>query len=134
IDLDRARPSLLFSFLRDHPHQPVVLVHGGHPWSEEAGYIASILPHVFVDLSMLVPWSSSALEHVLGRLIGMVPAAKLLYGSDEASEPEVLWVAARMARRALERTLAEAVDRDYLTRSEAQDIGRNILGHNTLRL
>ena len=129
-----ARPQDLFRFLCETSGQPVVLIHAGHPWSEEAGYIASILPHVFVDLSMLVPWSSSALEHVLGRLIGMVPAAKLLYGSDEASEPEVLWVAARMARRALERTLAEAVDRDYLTRSEAQDIGRNILGHNTLRL
>jgi predicted TIM-barrel fold metal-dependent hydrolase len=134
IDLPRAHPSLLFGFLRSHRDQPIVLIHGGHPWSHEAGYIASVLPHVYVDLSVLIPWAGWAVERHLSDLIGSVPTSKLLYGSDQASEPEVLWIAARLARRALERVLGEAVDSDYLSIQEAERIGTGILAENTRAL
>ena len=67
-------------------------------------------------------------------LLGVVPAGKILYGSDEASEPEVFWLSARMAREALERVLGRAVQRDYLTVSEAEGLGRGVLAGNTARL
>jgi len=134
IRLSHARPHDLFPFLRDHGEQPIVLIHGGHPWTQVAAYIASLLPNVFVDLSVLVPWASSAIEPLLELLLGMVPAAKLLYASDQASEPEVFWVSARLARRALERVLSGLVDRDYLTEREATDFGYGILAGNSRRL
>jgi len=134
IDLAHARPHDLFPFLRDHADQPIVLIHGGHPWTQVAAYIASLLPNVHVDLSVLVPWASSAIEPLLEILLGMVPASKLLYASDQASEPEVFWLSARLARRALERVLDGLVDRDYLTAPEAGDIGRGILAGNSRRL
>jgi uncharacterized protein len=134
IDLAQARPSLLFPFLRDHRRQPVVLIHGGHPWGHEAGYIASILPNVYVDLSVLIPWAGWTVERHLSDLIGSVPTSKLLYGSDQASEPEVFWISARLARRALERVLTSAVDSDYLTEQQADRIGRGVLAENTSAL
>jgi uncharacterized protein len=134
IDFARARPGELFAFLRDHPHQPVVLIHGGHPWSHEAGYIAALLPNVHLDLSVLIPWTGWAAERHLSDLIASVPASKLLYGSDEATEPEVLWIAARLARLALTTVLNGAVDSDYLTVEEAERIGRGILAGNTRAL
>jgi predicted TIM-barrel fold metal-dependent hydrolase len=134
IDLAHARPHDLFPFLRDHADQPVVLIHGGHPWTAVAAYIASLLPNVYVDLSVLVPWASSAIEPALEELLGMVPASKLLYASDQASEPEVFWISARLARRALERVLGGLVDRDYLTVAQAETIGRGILAENTRAL
>jgi hypothetical protein len=134
IDLPRARPSLLFPFLRARRDQPIVLIHGGHPWSHEAGYIASLLPMVYVDLSVLIPWAGWTVESHLSDLIGSVPTAKLLYGSDQASEPEVFWIAARLARRALERVLGDAVDSDYLSTDEATRIGKGILADNTRAL
>ena len=67
-------------------------------------------------------------------LLGVVPAGKILYGSDEASEPEVFWLSARMAREALERVLGRAVERDYLTAPQAAEIGRGVLAGNTARL
>jgi uncharacterized protein len=134
IDLARARPSELFPFLRSHGRQPVVLIHGGHPWSHEAGYIASVLPNVHVDLSVLIPWAGGAVERLLADLIGSVPTAKLLYGSDQASEPEVFWIAARLARRALERVLSAAVEDGDLTAEQGRDIGQAILSRNTRRL
>jgi predicted TIM-barrel fold metal-dependent hydrolase len=134
IDLARARPSFLFPFLRQRRDQPIVLIHGGHPWSHEAGYIASVLPGVHVDLSVLIPWSGWTVERHLSDLIGSVPTAKLLYGSDQASEPEVFWIAARLARRALERVLGAAVESDYLVLEEAERIGHGILAENTRAL
>lgn len=134
IDLAHARPHDLFPFLRDHADQPVVLIHGGHPWTQVAAYVASLLPNVYVDLSVLVPWASSAIEPALEQLLGMVPASKLLYASDEASEPEVLWISARLARRSLERVLGGLIERDYVTVDEADAIGRGILAGNTRAL
>jgi predicted TIM-barrel fold metal-dependent hydrolase len=134
IVLSRARPHDLFPFLKEHLAQPVVLIHTGFPWVEVAAYIASSLPHVYLDLSVMIPWASLGIEQMLTALLGIAPSGKLLYSSDEASEPEVIWIAARMGRRALERVLEDAVDRDYVSVPEAERLGRGILADNCLRL
>jgi hypothetical protein len=61
-------------------------------------------------------------------LVGTVPAAKLLYGSDEAGEPESFWISALLARRALERVLDGFVERDYLATRDAERLGEMVLG------
>ncbi|MGH2580156.1 MAG: amidohydrolase family protein [Actinomycetota bacterium] len=134
IVLSRARPHDLYPFLKDHLAQPIVLIHTGFPWSDVAAYIASSLPNVYLDLSVLIPWGSLAIEQLLTVLLGTAPAAKLLYSSDEASEPEVIWIAARLGRRALERVLSDAIHRDFLTPAEAESLGRGILAGNSRRL
>ncbi len=132
--LPHARPQDLFGLLVDHADQPIVLVHAGDPWVAEAGYVAAVLPNVFLDLSAVVPWSWSGIDWVLETVIGMVPTDKLLHGSDEASEPEVFWLGARIAREALERVLGRLVERDHLTRGQAERIGAGVLAGNTRRL
>jgi predicted TIM-barrel fold metal-dependent hydrolase len=129
-----SRPQDLFDFLKRYHRQPIVLMHAGHPWSEEAAYIASVLPHVYVDLSVLIPWASLGIESYLTKLIGMMPSSKLLYSSDQVYEPELFWLPARFARRALERALSAAADAEYLTPAAAQAIGRGILAGNTRRV
>lgn len=134
IVLAHVRPQDVFGLLHDHMDQPVVLIHGGYPWLAEAAYIASILPFVYIDLSEFLPWASLGIDGELEMLLGVVPAGKILYGSDEASEPEVFWVSARMAREALQRVLARSVERDFVTVKQAVDIGRGVLGGNTKKL
>jgi predicted TIM-barrel fold metal-dependent hydrolase len=131
---EHSRPQDLYGFLRRYDRRPIVLMHAGHPWSEEAAYIAAILPHVYIDLSVLIPWASLDIESYLARLIGMMPSSKLLYSSDQVYEPELFWLPARFARRALERALSAAIDADYLTTAQAQSIGRGILAGNTRRV
>jgi len=131
---EHSRPQDLYGFLRRYDRRPIVLMHAGHPWSEEAAYIAAILPHVYIDLSVLIPWASLDIESYLTRLIGMMPSSKLLYSSDQVYEPELFWLPARFARRALERALSAAADADYLTTAEAESIGRGILAGNTRRV
>ena len=129
-----SRPQDLYDFLRRYHRQPIVLMHAGHPWSEEAAYIASILPHVHIDLSVLIPWASLNIESHLSKLIGMMPSSKLMYSSDQVYEPELFWLPARFARRALERALSAAADAEYLTQAEGEAIGRGILAGNTRRV
>ena len=127
IDLAHASPKGLFPLLVDVQHQPVVLVHSGFPWVEEGAFIASVLPNVYLELSELIPWGWGQVEPALDLIVGSVPAAKIMYGSDEAGEPEGFWVAALMARAALQRVLGRLVDRDYVAVDEAQRLGRLIL-------
>jgi hypothetical protein len=127
IDLEHAGPRGLFPLLVDRQDQPIVLVHSGFPWVEEAAYIASALPNVYLELSELIPWGWGQVEPALEVIVGSVPAAKVMYGSDEAGEPEAFWISARMARAALERVLGRFVERDYLSGSEAERLGGLVL-------
>jgi uncharacterized protein len=130
IDLVHARPEYLFPLLIDVQDQPVVLVHSGYPWVREAAYIASVLPNVYLELSELIPWGFGQVEWALEMLVGTVPAAKLLYGSDEAGEPEAFWISALLARRALERVLDGFVEREYVTVGHAERLGAMVLGES----
>jgi predicted TIM-barrel fold metal-dependent hydrolase len=134
IVLAHARPSDLFPLLSAHLDQPIVLIHSGWPWVEEGAYVASILPHVYLDTSLSTPWASLAVDSRLEILLGIAPPAKVMYGSDEASEPEVIWLSALLAREALGRVLATGIERRYLNRQAAERIGADVLGGNARRL
>jgi predicted TIM-barrel fold metal-dependent hydrolase len=134
IVLAHARPQDLFPLLAEHADQPVVLIHSGWPWLEEGAYVASILPQVYLDVSITMPWASLAVDQKLEVLLGAAPPAKVLYGSDEASEPEVIWLSAQVGREALGRVLGTGVERGWLTRREATELGEGVLAGNARRL
>jgi uncharacterized protein len=127
INLAHASPRSIFPLLVDVQDQPVVLIHSGYPWVQEAAYVASVLPNVYLELSELIPWGWGQVEWALEMLVGTVPAAKLLYGSDEAGEPEAFWASALLARSCLERVLTRFVDSDYVTLDEARKLGALVL-------
>jgi hypothetical protein len=134
INLAYAGPRAIFPFLVDVQDQPVVLVHSGYPWVREAAYIASVLPNVYLELSELIPWAWGQVEWALEMLVGTVPAAKLLYGSDEAGEPEAFWASALLGRSALQHVLDRFVERDYVSIDDAQELGRLVLAGACRRL
>src|SRR4029077_3714575 len=125
-----ARPAGLFDLLKRHPHQPVLLIHAGWPWTDEAAFMASTLPHVYLDLSIGIPWASLAIDRLIETALGVAPPAKVLYGSDETGEREAAWVAAHAARGALARVLGTAVERRWLTAAQASGIGAGLLAGN----
>ncbi len=132
--LSHARPTNLGPLLARTSNHPTVLIHAGFPWIEDAAYLASIYPRAYIDLSLHLPWATIAADRIIETALGLVPGSKILYGSDEASEPEVLWVSARLGRAALARVLSRAVDTDLLTQQQATDLGFAILAGNTQRL
>jgi len=132
--LDQARPTLLFGLLGRHRDQPIVLVHAGWPWLEDAAYLGSAFPNVYLETSVTTPWSSLALDRRLELILGMVSPAKVLHGTDEATEPELIWLGAHVAKEALARVLRKAVSDDWYTEGQAQAVIGGVLSGNALRL
>jgi len=132
--LDQARPTLLFGLLGRHSDQPIVLVHAGWPWLEDAAYLGSAFPNVYLETSVTTPWSSLALDRRLELILGMVSPAKVLHGTDEATEPELIWLGAHVAKEALARVLRKAVSDGWYTESQAHAVSCGVLGGNALRL
>jgi predicted TIM-barrel fold metal-dependent hydrolase len=129
-----ARPKDLFPFLDRHRDQPIVLIHSGWPWLEEGAYVASILPRVYLDTSINTAWASLIMDQKLEAILGIAPTAKVMFGSDESTEPELAWISAVMAREALERVLSAAVERRWMTVEDARRVGRGVLAENCERL
>jgi uncharacterized protein len=129
-----ARPKDLFPLLDRHRDQPIVLIHSGWPWLEEGAYAASILPRVYLETSIMTAWASLIMDQKLEAIMGIAPTAKIIFGSDESTEPEMAWISAIMAREALERVLANAVERRWMTVQDAVRIGRGVLAGNCERL
>jgi hypothetical protein len=132
--IEGVQPRDLYPLLAEYRTQPVVLIHSGYPWLEEAAYIAATLPFVYVDVSGWQPWATLDVDRGLALLLGAVPTAKILYGSDEASEPELLWLSALLFKAALARALDAAVLRDFLSESQAADVATRVLAGNTSAL
>lgn len=134
IVLDYAQPRNLFSLLKRRYDQDIVLIHSGWPWTAEAAYVASILPRVYLETSLATPWASLAIDHRLTEMLGIAPPAKVMYGSDASSEPEVLWFSARATRAALSRVLTQGVERGWMTATEAMAVAKAVLSGNVRRL
>ena len=134
VNLTHAMPQDAFALFVEHQDLPIVMIHSGWPWVAEATYVGTVLPNVYLDLSELVPWGWGQIDWSLEMILGSVPAAKVLHGSDESSEPEMFPASARLVRRALERVLGTFVDRDYLSVGDAESIGRGVLAGNVRRL
>jgi predicted TIM-barrel fold metal-dependent hydrolase len=134
VKLAYARPTNLFDLISDFSTHPIVLIHAGNPWIEDAAYLASIMPEVYIDTSVMVPWHSLAIDQKMEVLLGVAPPAKIMYGSDEASEPEVLWISAHIMRESLSRVLSKAVKDRWMDETAATEIARGVLAGNTREL
>ena len=130
--------ALLADLLKDEEIMParVVLIHGGFPYTYEAGWLASVLPNVYFELSACLP---PLLEPAMsvGRyrdVLRWVPLTKLVYGSDGSDYPETLWHHARTAKRAMSQALNELVEGGLLSLDEALGEGENIFFNNATKL
>lgn len=99
--LAESDPLLLEDLLRtpEGAAAAVVLIHGSHPWPEQAGYLASTKPNVYAELSLSNLFAPTGTADRLLRLIDMAPREKVLVGSDGHGVPETHWFASRTLRR-----------------------------------
>ena len=131
-------PILLASLLQDEEVLParVVLIHGGWPYTYEAGWLANVMPNVYLELSADQPpfMRPSMTPQRYGDLLKMVPIPKLVYGSDGQDTPEPHWYYAKYAKRAMAGALDGLVEEGIYTVDEAQKEGENIFYNNGIAL
>lgn len=138
IVVPKCNPAFLADLLKDEEVMParVLLIHGGFPYTIEAGWLANVLPNVFLELSSsLPPFLEPAVSAKrYGDLLRWVPLPKLVYGSDGSEFPEILWYYARAAKSAMAGALSELVDAGVFTVEEALQQGANIFHDNARTL
>jgi predicted TIM-barrel fold metal-dependent hydrolase len=110
---------------------PIVLLHASYPYVQEAGYLASVYPQVYLDFGLAVPFLSVAgMRRVVQQLLELAPTSKLMYSSDAHNIPELYYLGAKWGREVLAQVLDEAIQDGDLTAKEAESVGRAILSEN----
>lgn len=108
----------------------VVLLHGGYPFSSHLAALAQTYGNVFVDFSWMPYLHHYYLRTKLAEWLEILPANKLLYGSD-TSAPEFHVAAAHYTRESLNHVLHDGHVRGVWDARQVDWLARRILWENT---
>jgi predicted TIM-barrel fold metal-dependent hydrolase len=110
IRLSESDPLLLEEVLRtpEGTAAAVVLIHGAFPWAEQAAYLASVRPNLWVELSLSNLFAPLHTADRLLRMLDVAPRGRILLGSDGHLLPETQWFACTVLTDAWTR-VAEAL-------------------------
>ncbi len=125
--LPLSRPGYLKPLFEAFPETSFVLLHC-YPFVREAGWLASVYPNVFFDLSLTIPHVARPAA-VLAEAVELAPLSKLLYASDAVRAPELYLLAAVWWRDALASVLG-----GLLPEAAALSAARLVLRENALAL
>lgn len=137
LDLRLANPLHLRPLLEDRRYRDArfSLLHASYPFTREAGFLASVYPHVYLDVGLAVPMLSvSGMGRAMRELLELAPFTKLTYSSDAHLIPELYYLAAKWGRIVLGSALDEAVRDGDLTAAEADEVAEAVLRGNARAL
>jgi hypothetical protein len=138
LDLLTSNPLLLRPLLHAALEDPryrgaqIVLLHASYPYTRQAAYLAAVYPHVYVDVSLAIPFLAGLAPTIWRELLALAPATKLLYGADGSVIPEHGWLGALLGRRSLAEVLNQLIQAGMLTASEARESAEHLL-HSVAR-
>lgn len=136
LNLLRSNPLLLRPLFAEERFSEldIVLLHAGYPYIREAGYLASIYPNAYVDISLAIPMAGHAGPDVLRQLLELAPASKLLYGSDGHGIAELYWLGAKIGKAAAASALSQIAESGFIGGDEALKVAKMIFYENALKL
>ena len=134
--LDQCDPGLLYNLLTDDKirHATVVLVHSGFPNNQNAAYMASVLPNVFLDFSLTVPFLNPLSHQRVMEILEITPSSKVMYASDGFGIPEVFWFSAKRGKRLLEKCFTQFLEEKMFDESQVYEKAESILSKNATQL
>jgi uncharacterized protein len=133
--LAAADPALLQPFLSAAGPRgvPVVLLHC-YPYHRQAGWLAQVFPHVYVDVGLAVAQVGARADAVLGECCELTPFGKLLFSTDGFALPELFLVGAAQFRHSFGRLLATWVAEGALPAADATRVATAVAAGNARRL
>jgi len=128
IRLHRADPSLLHDFLlATRPAgTPVLLLHC-YPYHRQAGYLAQVMPHVYLDVGLALNHVGARSAAVLAEALELAPFHKVLYSSDAFGLPELHYLGAAGFRRDLAKVTGAFVAEGLWSATDADRVS-NLIG------
>jgi uncharacterized protein len=134
VDLDRCNPLLLTPLLRaiQPAGVPVMLLHN-YPYHREAGYLAQVFPHVYVDAGLATHNLGTRAPALLAEALELAPFGKFLYSSDAFGLPELYYLGAALFRRALSGFLGAGLSEGLYTERTVVRLTRMLCADNAKR-
>jgi predicted TIM-barrel fold metal-dependent hydrolase len=131
--LHRADPALLSDFCAATAGSgtAIALLHC-YPYHRQAAYLASVYPHVYLDVGLALNHVGARASAVLAETLELAPFGKLLYSSDAFGLAELYLLGALQFRRALSAVLGGWVVAGDLTGADA-DRYATMIGAGTAR-
>jgi len=111
---------------------PLMLLHCW-PHHRGAGHLASLWPHVYLDVGLALPHTGHAAPAVLAQALELAPWHKVLYASDAFGLAEYFHLGAVAHRRALVGALA-ALDGQGFDSAELARLGTLVASGNARRV
>jgi hypothetical protein len=131
VDLHRVDPLLLTDLLRatEPAGVPILLLHN-YPFQRNAGYLAQVFSHVFVDAGLATHNVGARAGTVLAELLELAPFGKVLFSSDAFGLAELYHLGSLLFRRAL----AEFLHAAEVPATDAERITDLLSGGNAKRI
>ncbi len=135
VDLHRCSPLLLTGLLRaiEPAGVPVLLLHN-YPFHREAGYLAQVFPHVYVDAGLATHNLGRGSAALIAETLELTPFGKFLFSSDGFGLPELHYLGALLFRRGLSAFLRAGLDDGSWTPDDAAQIARQAGYENARRV
>ncbi len=135
VRLHRADPALLHDFLlaTQDSGTPIMLLHC-YPYHRQAGYLANVFPHVYLDVGEALNHVGARASAVLAEALELTPFHKMLYSSDAFGLPELHYLGARGFRRDLARVLDGFVADGAWSAADAERVAALIGAGNARRV
>jgi predicted TIM-barrel fold metal-dependent hydrolase len=135
IDLHRCDPLLLTGLLRAlaPTGTPVMLLHN-YPYHRQAGYLAQVFPHVYVDVGLATHNVGHRAPALIAETLELVPFGKFLFSSDAFGLPELYHLGSLLFRRGLSDFLRSGLDDGAWTEGDAERIARLVGVENARRV
>jgi uncharacterized protein len=124
VRLHRADPSLLHDFLlaTRATGTSIMLLHC-YPFHRQAGYLAHVFPHVYMDVGEALNHVGARSAAVLAEALELTPFHKMLYSSDAFGLPELHYLGATGFRRDLARVTGAFIADGAWSAADAQRVG-----------
>ena len=135
VRLHRSDPSLLHDFLlaTQHTGTPIMLLHC-YPYHRQAGYLANVFPHVYMDVGAILNHVGARSAQVLAEALELTPFHKMLYSSDAFGLPELHYLGAMGFRRDLARVAGGFVADGAWSAADADRVAELIGSLNAVRV
>ena len=132
VALRRADPALLQPFL-GAVDVPVVLLHCW-PYHRQAGWLAGVYPHVYVDAGLTIAQVGARAGPVLAECLELAPFTKILFSTDGYRLPELYLAGAAQFRHSLGAVLDGWVADGAMAGADAERVARLVGAENAMRV
>ena len=135
VRLHRSNPTLLTDFLiaTEPAGTPVMLLHC-YPFHREAGYLANVFSHVYMDVGAILNHVGARSANVLAEALELTPFGKMLYSSDAFALPELHYLGAIGFRRDIAKVTGQFVADGAWSAADAERVAGLIGSANANRV